>query len=149
MVGVPRIRCRRPGPAAGPVTRSGVCQAGPDDRRIRDSPGSGTAGRVRVEGSIGPGGLGSTSGRSGGGMSDGAPRRRLRGRRRECAELDRLVAEAAAGRSRVLVLRGESGMGKSALVEYLVQRAAEFRVLRAVGVESEMEMAFAGLHQLC
>jgi DNA-binding CsgD family transcriptional regulator len=54
-----------------------------------------------------------------------------------------------AGRSRVLVLRGEAGVGKSALVEYLVQNAAGARVARAVGVESEMEMAFAGLHLLC
>jgi len=63
--------------------------------------------------------------------------------------LDRLVSDATAGRSRVLVLRGEAGIGKSALVEYLVWHAAGFRVARAVGVESEMEMAFAGLHQLC
>ena len=59
------------------------------------------------------------------------------------------MSDATAGRSRVLVLRGEAGIGKSALVEYLVWHAAGFRVARAVGVESEMEMAFAGLHQLC
>ncbi|MCO1659939.1 helix-turn-helix transcriptional regulator [Pseudonocardia humida] len=82
-------------------------------------------------------------------MSDGARRRGLRGRRRECEALDRLLADAGAGRSRVLVLRGEAGVGKSALLEYLVQRAVASRVARAVGVEAEMEMAFAGLHQLC
>jgi DNA-binding CsgD family transcriptional regulator len=82
-------------------------------------------------------------------MSDGAPRRALRGRRRECAALDRLVVDVGAGRSRVLVLRGEAGVGKSALVEHLVQNAGGARVARAVGVESEMEMAFAGLHLLC
>ena len=54
-----------------------------------------------------------------------------------------------AGQSQVLVLRGEAGVGKSALVDYLAQQAAGSRVARAVGVESEMEMAFAGLHQLC
>ena len=82
-------------------------------------------------------------------MSGGAPRRRLQGRGSECEALDQLVADVEAGRSRVLVLRGEAGVGKSALVEYLVWQAAGFRVVRAVGVESEMEMAFAGLHQLC
>ncbi|MCO1659929.1 helix-turn-helix transcriptional regulator [Pseudonocardia humida] len=82
-------------------------------------------------------------------MSDGGPRRGLLGRRSECAALDRLTADAREGRSRVLVLRGEAGVGKSALVEYLLGRAAGCRVARAVGVESEMEMAFAGLHQLC
>jgi AAA ATPase domain len=82
-------------------------------------------------------------------MADGGARRGLLGRRRECEALDRLLADARAGRGRVLVLRGEAGVGKSALVEYLVGQAAGFRVARAVGVESEMEMAFAGLHQLC
>jgi DNA-binding CsgD family transcriptional regulator/tetratricopeptide (TPR) repeat protein len=82
-------------------------------------------------------------------MSSGVPRRRLRGRRSECQALDRLVADTEAGRSRVLVLRGEAGVGKSALLEYLAGRAAGCQVVRATGVESEMELAFAGLHQLC
>src|SRR4051794_37195792 len=82
-------------------------------------------------------------------MSDGVPRRRLRGRRSESEALDRLVADVEAGRSRVLVLRGGAGVGKSALLEYLVEPAGGFRVARATGVESEMEMAFAGLHQMC
>ena len=63
--------------------------------------------------------------------------------------LDRLVAGVLAGQSRVLVLRGEAGVGKSALVEYLAAAAAGCRVVRASGVESEMELAFAGVHALC
>jgi DNA-binding CsgD family transcriptional regulator len=82
-------------------------------------------------------------------MSSNGSRRRLRGRRSECETLDRLVADAKAGQSRVLVLRGEPGVGKSALVDYLVESAAGGQVLRAAGVESEMELAYAGLHQLC
>ena len=54
-----------------------------------------------------------------------------------------------AGQSQVLILRGEAGTGKTALLEYLLERASGYRVARAVGVESEMELAFAGLHQLC
>jgi DNA-binding CsgD family transcriptional regulator len=73
----------------------------------------------------------------------------LRGRGGECAALDRLVADARAGRSAVLVLRGEAGAGKSALLEFVVARAPDCRIARAAGVESEMELAFAGLHQLC
>jgi AAA ATPase domain len=59
------------------------------------------------------------------------------------------VADALAGRSRVTVLRGEAGVGKSALLGYLSGRVAGWYVARAVGVESEMELAYAGLHQLC
>jgi hypothetical protein len=59
------------------------------------------------------------------------------------------VAGVMAGQSRVLVLRGEAGAGKSALLEYLAASAAECRIARASGVESEMELAFAGLHALC
>src|SRR5580692_11807846 len=73
----------------------------------------------------------------------------LHGRRRECELLDRLVADVRAGQSRVLVLRGEPGTGKTALLDYLAQRAAGCRTARVTGVEPEMEMAFAGLHQLC
>lgn len=82
-------------------------------------------------------------------MSSSGPRRGLRGRRDECAALDRLLTDSTAGRSQVLVLRGEAGIGKSALVEHLVQSAAGYRIARAAGVESQMELAFAGLHQLC
>jgi DNA-binding CsgD family transcriptional regulator len=73
----------------------------------------------------------------------------LRGRRHECEMLDRLMAGAQAGRSGVLVMRGEAGIGKSALLEFLAERATDARIARATGVESEMELAFAGLHQLC
>ena len=73
----------------------------------------------------------------------------LRGRRSECEALDRLVADLQAGQSQVLVLRGEAGTGKTALLEYLLERASGCCVARAAGVESETELAFAALHQLC
>lgn len=73
----------------------------------------------------------------------------MRGRRRECEVLDRLVDSARRGQSEVLVLRGEAGIGKTALLDYVVDRASGCQVVRAAGVESEMELAFAGLHQLC
>ena len=71
------------------------------------------------------------------------------GRRAECDTLDRLLADVHAGQSRVLVLRGVAGVGKSALLEYLLDRASGCRTARTAGVESEMELAFAGLYQLC
>ncbi|HEY8979995.1 MAG TPA: AAA family ATPase [Streptomyces sp.] len=74
---------------------------------------------------------------------------RLRGRRSERAVFGELVADVREGQSRVLVLRGEAGIGKTALLDHLAGRAAGCRVARAAGVESEMELAFAGLHQLC
>jgi len=70
-------------------------------------------------------------------------------RRSECRALDQLVADVLAGESRVLVLRGDAGVGKSALLAYLSDRVAGWRVARAAGVESEMELAYSGLHQLC
>jgi len=73
----------------------------------------------------------------------------LIGRRRECAALDQLLTDAAAGQSRVLVLRGEAGVGKSALLGYVNGQSGNWRPLRTVGVESEMELAYSGLHQLC
>ncbi|MFB4307281.1 AAA family ATPase [Actinomadura sp. GTD37] len=63
--------------------------------------------------------------------------------------LDGLVDTVRAGHSQVLVLRGEAGMGKTVLLEYLTGRASECRVARVAGVQSEIELAFAGLHQLC
>jgi hypothetical protein len=73
----------------------------------------------------------------------------LLGRRGECEALDRVLADALAGRSRVLVLRGDAGAGKSALLGYVAERAAGCHVAAAAGVESEMELPFGGLHQLC
>src|SRR4051812_4867881 len=78
-----------------------------------------------------------------------AQRTILRGRARECAVLDGLVGDVRRGESRSLLLRGEAGIGKTALLEYLVESASDLTVVRAVGVESEMELAYAGLHQLC
>jgi DNA-binding CsgD family transcriptional regulator len=63
--------------------------------------------------------------------------------------LDRLVDAVRAGESQALVVRGEPGVGKTALLDYLAGRASGCRVERAAGVQSEMELAFAGLHQLC
>ena len=73
----------------------------------------------------------------------------LQGRTVECAQLARLLASARAGASGALVVRGEAGVGKSALLEYLSSRASGCAIARAAGVESEMELAFAGLHQVC
>src|SRR4051812_463220 len=63
--------------------------------------------------------------------------------------LERLVAGVGAGQSGVLVLRGEAGVGKTALLRHLSAAASGFRIARAAGVESEMELAYAGLHALC
>src|SRR3954452_15614218 len=73
----------------------------------------------------------------------------LLGRADERDVLDRLVAGVRAGESRVLVLRGEAGVGKTALLEHLSAAAEGCRIVRAAGVESEIELAFAGLHALC
>src|ERR671917_1033063 len=74
---------------------------------------------------------------------------RLWGREPECKLLDELVSAVRRGESRSLVLRGEAGIGKTALLEYLVESASGLSVAHAVGVESEMELPFASLHQLC
>jgi DNA-binding CsgD family transcriptional regulator len=74
---------------------------------------------------------------------------RLTGRRAECGMLDQFVDAIRAGESRALVISGEPGVGKTALLEYLAEQAAECRVLHATGVQSEMEMAFAAVQQLC
>jgi len=73
----------------------------------------------------------------------------LRGRDSERDSLDELLEDVRRGESRSLVLRGEAGIGKTALLEYLIESASDLTVVRAAGVESEMELAFAGLHQLC
>jgi DNA-binding CsgD family transcriptional regulator len=77
------------------------------------------------------------------------PRGRLRGRTVECAAVAQTLDRVREGRTAVLVLRGEAGIGKSALIEYAVEHADGLRLLRAAGVESEMELPFASLHQLC
>jgi DNA-binding CsgD family transcriptional regulator len=73
----------------------------------------------------------------------------LRGRDAELAALDRLLDAARSGESGALVVRGEPGIGKTAMLEYAIGSAPDMRLLRAVGVQSEVELAFAGLHQLC
>jgi hypothetical protein len=73
----------------------------------------------------------------------------LHGRDTECAVLDGLLDSVREGEGRALVVRAEPGVGKTALLEYAVDAARDFRLVRPSGVESEMELAFAGLHQLC
>ena len=84
-------------------------------------------------------------------VTDSRPRGRaaqLRGRGGELSVLGRLAGAVRAGESRVLVVRGEPGVGKTALLDHLAGDAPGCRVIRAAGVQSEMELAFAGLHQL-
>ena len=70
-------------------------------------------------------------------------------RQRECELLDGLLHAVRAGRGGVIVVRGEAGIGKSALLDYTAGAATDLRLIRVAGVESEMELAFAALHQLC
>lgn len=67
----------------------------------------------------------------------------------ERATLDRLLADVRTGESRALVLRGEAGIGKTALTEYVSGQATGCRTVRAAGVDAEQELAFAALHQIC
>jgi DNA-binding CsgD family transcriptional regulator len=80
--------------------------------------------------------------------SEHQPRGRLRGRIRERERLGRLLTGVRSGRSGVLVVRGEAGIGKSALLDHLVEQASGCMVARATGVQADMELAFAGLQQL-
>lgn len=74
----------------------------------------------------------------------------LLNRQRERAALDGLLRDVRSGRGRAVMLHGEAGVGKTALLEYAVDAAVgDVRVVRAAGVESEMELAFASLHLLC
>jgi DNA-binding CsgD family transcriptional regulator len=73
----------------------------------------------------------------------------LLGRQSERKVLDDLLASAREGRSGALVIHGEAGVGKTALLQYAIEAASDLRVLRAVGMESEMELAFAGVRQIC
>jgi DNA-binding CsgD family transcriptional regulator len=86
---------------------------------------------------------------AGGSFGTPASEPMLRGRDSECELLEGVVASVRAGQSRTVVLRGEPGIGKTALLEYLLQRASGCRLARAAGVESEVELPFAGLHRLC
>ncbi len=73
----------------------------------------------------------------------------FRDRTTERNALDGLLDDARQGRSAVLVLRGEAGVGKTALLRYTAERASGFRVIEIAGIEAEMELPFAGLHQIC
>src|SRR6267142_642046 len=73
----------------------------------------------------------------------------LVGRRRECELLEKLLESARAGRGAVLVVHGEPGVGKTALLDYVVQKGDSFQIARTVGVEGEIELPFAALQQLC
>ena len=80
------------------------------------------------------------------------PRRRgkrLVGREPEVRALERLLDAVRDGESRALVVHGEPGVGKTALLDYLSDKAADCRVVRIAGIEAEMELAFAALQQLC
>jgi DNA-binding CsgD family transcriptional regulator len=77
------------------------------------------------------------------------PEERLRGRSRECAQIDALIQNASTGTGGSLVVRGEAGMGKTALLDYAGAERTGFRVTRVSGVESEVELPYAALHQLC
>jgi hypothetical protein len=78
-----------------------------------------------------------------------APAVQLLGRQRESDVLDRVLEAARDGRGGVLAVYGEPGVGKTALLDYVVEAGADFRIARTVGVEGEMELAFAALQQLC
>ncbi|MEV4349301.1 AAA family ATPase [Actinoplanes sp. NPDC049596] len=73
----------------------------------------------------------------------------LLGRHAETAAIEQLLNAARAGASGALVLRGEAGIGKTALLDHALIHAADFHIIRAAGVEAERELAFAGLHQIC
>lgn len=78
-----------------------------------------------------------------------SPLPNLVGRERECALLRDVLARLGRGESAVWVFRGEAGIGKSALLQYVTDRASRVTVTRAQGIEADMELAYAGLHELC
>src|ERR1700693_5534127 len=75
--------------------------------------------------------------------------RRLLGREREREVLDRLLDGVRGGHGGVLVMRGDAGVGKTALLEYTVEAGRGFRIARTSGIEAEMELPFAAVQQLC
>lgn len=122
-----------PGPtgATGTVRAASPTSAySPDERRCQHAPQRGRGTTRSVRSTIDPGI----------GIVD---------RRVECARLDLLIAAARSGTSGALILRGPAGIGKSVLLDYLLGSASGCRILRSSPVESEMELAFSGLHQLC
>src|ERR1700742_3210582 len=82
-------------------------------------------------------------------MGEDSRRDSLLGRRREQQMLAGLLDGARDGRSGVLVIRGDAGIGKTALLANAVSRAPDFRAINVSGAESEMELAYAGVHQVC
>jgi DNA-binding CsgD family transcriptional regulator len=82
-------------------------------------------------------------------VTSGAAARGLHGRAKECAVLEKLVADVRSGLGRALLIRGDAGVGKSALLDYVERRSTGCTVARATGVESKIELPYAGLHQLC
>ena len=73
----------------------------------------------------------------------------LLGRKAELERVERLLREVGEGRSQALVITGEAGVGKTALLEHLIDAASGCRVARVAGVQAEAELAFGALHQLC
>jgi predicted ATPase len=114
---------RRPGVPARPCERSCPARRPASDERRADDRKSSAAGRAAE----------------------------LTDRLGERDALGRLLEAVRAGESRALVVRGDPGIGKTVLLDHLAERASgsDCRVARAVGMQSEMELAFAGLHQLC
>jgi len=91
--------------------------------------------------------VGRRADRVGGSWTGGATA--LQDREQERTQLDQMLRAARAGDSQVLVLRGDAGIWKTALLDYVVESSTDMRTLRALGVESEMELAYSALHQLC
>src|SRR2546423_2460821 len=82
-------------------------------------------------------------------MVEGVESKRLFGREREIGVLERLLNTVREGQSAVLMVDGESGVGKTALLQYASDAAHDFRVIRTAGVEGEMELDYGALQRLC
>jgi hypothetical protein len=120
----------------------------PDGRLIRRNGGAVEHTEDRVRQAFGWSGPPALRGRVAEGLWGGSGRVPVH-RCVQCAALDALVSAVRTGGSRTLVMVGEPGVGKTALLDYLVSQTSGCRVLRGSGVESEMELAFAYLHQMC